>query len=190
MKKVPPAKKEPRKNPGGALNRAPVFLKQYRILGNIQLAAEAAKWDKSMHYRLMRKDPKYRALFAEAKKAAIELLEDEAQRRAVHGTYRPIYWQGEKVGEELVYSDQLLQFLLRGEKPEKYRDRYDHSTNTNVNVRFSGGMDQLLALYHELTTQPMKTIDVAPDVSGPPEEISIPLEALPPLRTGRGGTTR
>lgn len=185
--KAPPAKKPHRKNPGGALNRASVFLKAFRVCGNIKMAAEAAKWDKAMHYRLMRKDPKYRALFEEAKKAAVEILEDEAQRRAVHGVNKPIYWQGEEVGQELVYSDSLLQFLLRGEKPEKYRDRYQGDSTTNINMRFTGGMDQLLALYHELTMQPAKAIDVAHDDPGPPEEIMIPLEALPPLRTGRNG---
>jgi alpha-D-ribose 1-methylphosphonate 5-triphosphate synthase subunit PhnI len=37
---------------------------------------------------------------------------------------RPIYQGGKKVGETVEYSDRLLEFLLKGLKPETYRENY------------------------------------------------------------------
>lgn len=52
-------------------------------------------------------------------------LEDVAVNRAIEGVARPIYQQGIKVGTETVYNENLLMFLLKGKKPEKYRERHD-----------------------------------------------------------------
>jgi len=54
-----------------------------------------------------------------------DLLEDVAVKRAVEGTERPIFQGGIKVGTEHVCNDNLLMFLLKGKKPEKYRERHD-----------------------------------------------------------------
>lgn len=62
-----------------------------------------------------------------------ESLEAEAFRRAVDGVKRGVYWQGAHIATERVYSDLLLTFLLKGAKPDKYRERVS-TENTNVNV--------------------------------------------------------
>lgn len=59
--------------------------------------------------------------------AGVELLEDEAHRRAFHGFERPVYQKGELVGQETVYSDTLMQLLLKGKAPRKYADRTEHT---------------------------------------------------------------
>ena len=35
----------------------------------------------------------------------------------------PVYYQGEVVGQVQRYSDTLLMFLLKGRRPEKFKDR-------------------------------------------------------------------
>ena len=86
---------------------APRFLEAIRSSGNVRLAARAAGIDRSTPYQRARRDPVFAAAWAEATEDAIDLLEAEARRRA------------------LASSDQLLMFLLRAHRPEKYRDRFD-----------------------------------------------------------------
>lgn len=107
------------------MNRASQFLAAYRETGNISRAAEAAGISRDMHHRRMRKDPAYVAEFEMAKLEAIDLLEDEARTRAIEGRARDVYYQGVVCGTEMVYSDGLLQFLLRGAKPQVYRERHE-----------------------------------------------------------------
>lgn len=146
------------------MNRAQVFLKAYRKTGSITAAAEAAKIDRSMHYRRYKADPKYRKAFDDAKEEAIGVLEDAALRRAVEGEEEPVIWQGmlctwkdEKTGQSHVLtvnkkSDSLLQFLLRGAKPEKYRERHQVNVKGDLKVtKFKGDMQDLLNLYRNLT---------------------------------------
>ena len=71
-------------------------------------------------------DPDYRKQFEQSRKRIVQLLEDEALRRAVEGVEKPISVNGEtKIIRE--YSDTLLIFLLKGAAPEKYRERYEHA---------------------------------------------------------------
>jgi hypothetical protein len=73
----------------------------------------------------MHEDAEYRDKFDQAFKAVAAILEEEAVRRAVKGCRRDVFYQGIKCGEELVYSDTLMIFLLKGMKPATYRERHD-----------------------------------------------------------------
>ncbi len=65
---------------------------------------------------------------------AIDVLEDEAHRRAVEGWDEPAGWyKGEAGGVVRRYSDTLLIFKLKGELPQKYAER----------VQLSGGLATL-----------------------------------------------
>ena len=68
-----------------------------------------------------------RALLEEATPQAADLLEGEALRRAVKGVRRDVFHQGEKIAEQMVYSDTLLIFLLKAARPAKFRERYEIS---------------------------------------------------------------
>lgn len=58
----------------------------------------------------------------------VDVLEDEARRRAVDGIERPVYQGGVLVGAVTEYSDTLLAFALRGKKPETYNtERHEHT---------------------------------------------------------------
>lgn len=55
-----------------------------------------------------------------AEERGLEALENEARRRAFSGCVKPIYYMGEKIDEEIVYSDKLTTFLLKGGNRKKY----------------------------------------------------------------------
>lgn len=112
------------KKPTTTAGKKRAFLAAFRILANRQKAAEAAGIDRTTHYLWMRTDPDYKREMEAAEEIIGDTLEDEAIRRAYHGTQKPITVAGER---ELVteYSDTLLIFALKRFKPEKYRERYD-----------------------------------------------------------------
>lgn len=57
-----------------------------------------------------------------------EVLENEAYRRAVMGTRKPVYYQGKRVGHIREYSDTLLLAMMNAHMPEKYgRYRHEHT---------------------------------------------------------------
>ena len=62
-----------------------------------------------------------------AETMANDLMEREARRRAIDGFERPIIYQGEVTGEYTDFSDALLTTLMKGNKPEKYKERTQHS---------------------------------------------------------------
>lgn len=75
------------------------------------------------HYYWTENDPWYRRRFEIAYRNVCASIEDVATQRAVHGTERPVFHDGKIVGYETVYSDRLMELLLKGAMPAKYRDR-------------------------------------------------------------------
>lgn len=78
-------------------------------------------------------DEKFAAAWDEAIEAGTETMEDEARRRAQDGVDKPVYQGGKRVGSVREFSDTLMMFLLKGRKPEKYRE--------NVKVEMSGTVE-------------------------------------------------
>lgn len=112
--------------------KKPQFIEAYRRLGTITAAAEAAGVARGTHYEWLRNDPEYAAEFRQAEEAVADMLEREAIRRAVEGTERFVYHQGEVVGAERQFSDTLLIFLLKGHRPEKFKDRTQVTSEVTV----------------------------------------------------------
>lgn len=100
------------------------FLAAYAHTGRLVRAAKAAQCNWRMHYYWLKVDPHYAEKFAEAKQMAGDFLEDEAIRRATEGVTRTIFFKDTPIAEETDYSDTLLIFLLKGAKPEQYKDRF------------------------------------------------------------------
>jgi hypothetical protein len=110
-----------------AVDWRPRFLNKLRETGNIRSACAAAKISRTTFYAHRKAEADFDAQVGEALEDAGDVLEAEAWRRAVKGVLKPIYQQGGKVGETREYSDTLLIFLLKGTKPEKFRDRHEVS---------------------------------------------------------------
>ena len=87
-----------------------VFLATLRDTGNVAYACRTADVCRSTAYLRRDKDPKFASLWDDALEDGLDLLEAVARRRAIEG------------------SDTLLIFLLKANRPEKYRDRYPLET--------------------------------------------------------------
>lgn len=85
-------------------------------------------------YYYERDDADFATAFREAQQLGADVLEDEARRRAFEGVEKTIYHQGIAVDTAREYSNTLMVFLLKGAKPEKYKDRVEHTGDPNAPV--------------------------------------------------------
>jgi hypothetical protein len=136
-----------------ARHKKAAFLSAFAETCNISAACKAAEMPRSLFYRWS-KDPAFDAEFDEAKERAVEAMELEARRRAMHGLVKVKIHEGgvvlvpvdkhgnvvapdskEKVGMapliEREYSDTLMIFLLKSHKPETYRERFEITTKAD-----------------------------------------------------------
>lgn len=108
------------------------FLAAFALTGNVLVASETAGVPRRTIYEWRRADPEFAAAMDLAREEACDRLEEEARRRAYDGTEEPVFGRVERdrdgqVGTVQKYSDTLLIFLLKGNKPEKFRERVEHS---------------------------------------------------------------
>lgn len=127
------------------------FLAAYKETANLTLAARATKIDRRRHYDWI-SEPEYAEEFGKAHDEAVEVMIGEARRRAVEGTEKPVFYKGDECGAIREYSDNLLMFLIKKERPE-YREAFKHEHSGNVSLKFEGSMADLLATYRELTRE-------------------------------------
>jgi len=113
------------------------FLEALAGTCNVSEACKVAGVSRVHAYHLRAEYPAFAERWDKAKQIGVEALEDEARRRAFHGTDEPVFYQGQYVDSVKRYSDTLMIFLLKGAKPDVYKDR--------VASELSGG------LKHEVT---------------------------------------
>lgn len=118
------------------------FLAALAELGVVTYAAAAAGFSRRTAQRLREVDADFADAWDDALEQAADKLEQEAHRRASRGVARPltsvkglIYDEDGTIVTEQVYSDTLLIFLLKGMRPEKYRERFETKHSGTVNVR-------------------------------------------------------
>jgi hypothetical protein len=97
--------------------------------GNVSRACEFAGIARQRVYEWRGDDIEFARAWDEAVEAGTDELEEEARRRAFNGVDEPVFYQGEECGTIRKYSDTLLIFLLKGRKPDKYRDRVTIDVN-------------------------------------------------------------
>lgn len=110
-------------------------------------AADAAGIDRSTGY-LWRKDLRDTAFQAALTRAAdlfVERAEAALWRRGIDGVERPVYQAGRLVGTVREFDTPAAIFMLKGARPEKYRDRFEHSGEINgqLNVVLSTARESL-----------------------------------------------
>lgn len=143
------------------------FLSAFSYCGRIRRAALEARVNWRMHYHWL-KDAVYAAAFEQAKELAADFLEDEAVRRATEGVQRAIYHKGDKIGEETIYSDTLLIFMLKAMRPERFRDNthvkveQDIQVNITVEERTRQANERLLKLRHGYHQSPQDRVPGSP----------------------------
>jgi len=103
------------------------FLLALKESGNVTVAAKVANVARKNAYDLRNMDPEFASAWDDAIDHADDMLEAAARQRAVVGTLEPVFYKGQTVGYVTKYSDQLLITMLKGRKPEIYRDKMEHS---------------------------------------------------------------
>lgn len=111
------------------------FLAELAASGNVSASATAADVSRRFVYEQRAADLDFAAAWDDALEQGADSMEAEARRRAVDGWEEPVWYQGEDVGTVRKFSDTLLIFLLKGARPEKYRDRTDvRQTSASVQI--------------------------------------------------------
>ncbi|OGN89789.1 MAG: hypothetical protein A2158_01600 [Chloroflexi bacterium RBG_13_46_14] len=103
------------------------FLDGYRKHHAVGRAARYAGISRRQVYRWIENSKEFAQEFEDVKREVIEQLEMEADRRAMKGVRKPVFYQGLPVGHIQEYSDSLLMFRLKALDPEKYRERHEVS---------------------------------------------------------------
>ena len=100
-----------------------LFLHQLRRHGLINAAATTAGVTKRTVDRLRERSAEFDYAVETALEEAADVLELEARRRAVEGVEKGVYYQGDEVAREVVYSDQLLTTLLKAKRADEFAER-------------------------------------------------------------------
>lgn len=121
------------------------FLDAYRACGMVSEAARRVKVGRSTVYEWRKEDPAFAAAWDDIDAALADELEAEAIRRAKAG------------------SDTLLIFLLKGLKPERYRERVqaDLQHHGHVDVTHHVDADEFNAVLAALGYDPLGTVVAA-----------------------------
>lgn len=103
------------------------FLKILEESANVSRAAKAIGVSRRTIYDHKKSDVEFSAAWEDAIESGVDALEEEARRRAYEGTQKPVYYLGKKRGFIREYSDTLMIFLLKANRPEKFKDRFEHT---------------------------------------------------------------
>jgi hypothetical protein len=112
-----------------------------------------------------------------AEEAAADLIEAEAYRRGVEGTLEPVGWyQGQPGGYVRRYSDVLSIFLLKGLRPDRYKDRVE-MRGALANLDLNQLPDELIEriargenVLSVLASAVPRAGEAVPGLLGPPED--------------------
>ena len=108
----------------------PIFLEALEQTGNISISAKRADVGRQTAYRRKEAYEQFSEAWDDAIETAIDTMVEEARRRAVEGTAKPVIYKGLVAHHIQEYSDVLLMFLLKAHRPKVYRE--------TINQRISG----------------------------------------------------
>jgi hypothetical protein len=89
-------------------------------------AAEDLNISRTALYKRRNSDAKFRKLWDKAVDLGVDVIEDEAKRRALDGTEEPVYYQGEIVGYIKKKSDYCIGIVLKAHR-DRYREKHEIS---------------------------------------------------------------
>lgn len=140
------------------------FLEKLEQTANVTLACKKTKIARRTVYNWISTDETFKVKYEDAQRLAVDLLEDEARRRAFNGVREPVYQGGKRVGYITKYSDTLIIFLLKNLKKEVYRDTVRNEVSSPT-----GGPVETIATttvisnvdYSKLSTEALEAIIAA-----------------------------
>lgn len=138
---------------------------------SIRKAASTAGVHVTTAFDRRKTDDEFRRAWQEAADIGTELLEQEAARRAYHGTLKPVFHKGERCGYIREYSDTLMIFLLKARRPDKYRDGAEEGQRgnfvLNVNVlQVDSRLDSDTQAVDDQTVLQVEPVEVITVVNG------------------------
>lgn len=104
-------------------NAMRTFVEHLADGGTVSKAASAASICRKTAYNWRESDKEFAEAWDDAIEAGTQEMEAEAIRRAVKGTKKPVFHQGQVCGHVNEYSDTLLIFMLKARRPKVYRER-------------------------------------------------------------------
>ena len=119
------------------------FIEVVRTTCNVSEATRSIGMARRSLYDARDRDNEFAQLWDEAVEEATDALEREAWRRAVEGWDEPVFYQGKAVGAVRKYSDRMLELLLKGHKPQKYRERHEVTGGWSEPLVHDPGRDKL-----------------------------------------------
>ena len=128
------------------------FLEAYARCGVITEAAETVGIGRESHYDWVRDDPEYKAAFEHAQQRAADSLESELFRRVREGVEESVTEHDGKQRITKRFSDTLLIFALKGQKPDRYKEQWRGELQHTGALAVSRGPD-LTQLSHEQLEQ-------------------------------------
>jgi hypothetical protein len=102
-----------------------VFLEALARNGNILLSCRQAKVGRSTVYKHRDRYPDFAEQWDDAIEEGVDVLEARAWSLALNGSQKGVWYGGNRVGSEIDFNTTLLIFLLKANRPEKYRDNFD-----------------------------------------------------------------
>jgi len=117
------------------------FLGAVAGCGNITQACGELRINRGTIYQMRQENEEFRLALAAALETGYDAWEDAAADRAFNGYEKPVYQQGTKVGTVTEFSDTLAALLLKGSKPEKYKER--SSSEVSISGKLSMQLEKL-----------------------------------------------
>jgi hypothetical protein len=110
-----------------------LYLAYLETSGRKRYSAIMAGVDPGRMVYLMNKDDDLKALEMSAMQGYCELIDAAVHDRAINGTPKGVYFKGQRIATERVYSDTLLLALAKAHNP-KYRDHLSVDANVKAGV--------------------------------------------------------
>lgn len=137
------------------------FIEALRKRSSVLHAAEKAGLGASWCYDERKRDEEFAREWDAALEYTTENLEDSLYERAVEGTRRPVYQGGQLVGHVREFDTTAGIFLLKGRRPEVYRERIEHIgphgapviINVNINKLTTDRLEQLVEILESCTEE-------------------------------------
>lgn len=114
----------------GRGNGAPwrqVYLGLLEHCPNVTVASRMAGVTREAVRLVRNQDAEFAAAEKQAMATGADLVEASAFKSAVYGDLEPVFHQGVCVGHVVKYSDAMRALLLKGLKPDTYREKIEHT---------------------------------------------------------------
>ena len=105
--------------------RLDMFLAELSECASVSMAAAHCGINRTSLYRERERSKRFAAKWDKACDLGVERLQDDAMNRALQGEARPVYRNGEKIGDFQRHDTSLLKFLLQSHRPQVYGARRD-----------------------------------------------------------------